>query len=58
VGLVGSGCETFAFEVISSEGWIEVDILLIDFLSSNLLHDCDIIDNRKEHVFDIVSTEG
>ena len=57
VRLVAASSHTFAFEVVGCEGRVEVDVILVDLLAPGLLHEGDVVDDREEHVFDVVSAE-
>jgi len=54
---IASRCDPFGFEVVSSERGVEVRLILDTLLASRLMQQCDIIDEREEHVFDVVSSE-
>ena len=54
---IASRCDSFGFEVVGSEGGIEVGLILDILLASGLMQQCDIIDKREEHIFDVVSGE-
>lgn len=47
--VVGSG-HPLRFQMIMSQGWLQVDILLDDPLPPALLHHYNILDEAKEHI--------
>jgi hypothetical protein len=57
LSVVAFAADSLWFEIVSSQGWVQIDIILLAyFLSFGLLHYNDIIYNRKEHIFNVIST--
>lgn len=48
---------SFGLEVVSGKGRVEV-VVLADLFALRLLHEVDIVNNRKKHILDVIAAKS